>query len=100
VKVPVPLLDAIEHLHKPGQPPADYPSTNAALVSQITYAVAFPRPQELTAGLAKMRPEDQDIVHDYVLKAVTEGIDLREVLPKPAAAEALLDLARSSDPKV
>jgi hypothetical protein len=94
VKVPVPLLEALDHLRKPGQPFADYPSTNAALVGLIAYAVAFPRPHKLTAGLAKMRPEDQDIVHDFLLKAATEGIDLRDVLPKPATAEALLLLAK------
>ncbi len=94
VKIPVPLLDAVEHLRRPGQPLAAYPSTNAALVGLIAYAVAFPRPHQLTAGLARMPNEDQDAVHDFLLRATVEGIDLREALPKPATAEALLRLAK------
>lgn len=42
-----------------------------------------------------MSPEDQDILHDFLLKAAKEGINLRDVLPKPASAEALLSLAKS-----
>jgi len=79
----------------PARPAISYPSRNAAIVGLIAYAVAFPRPHQLTAALAKMSPEDQDIVHDFLLKAAREGINLRDVLPKPATAEALLRLAKS-----
>jgi len=41
-----------------------------------------------------MSTEDQDIVHDFLLKAAREGINLLDVLPKPATAEALFRLAK------
>lgn len=95
IRIPHALWDAVEELRQPGRPLAAYPSRNAAIVGLIAYAVAFPRPHQLTAALAKMSTEDQDIVHDFLLKAAKEGINLRDVLPKPATAEALLRLAHS-----
>jgi len=94
-KIPVALLDAVDHLRQPGQPLADYPSTNAAIIGLIAYTVAFPRPHELTAGLSRLHPDDQDKVHDFLLRAVKDGIDLRAIAPKPATAQALLELASS-----
>lgn len=94
VKIPVPLLDAIEHLRQSGQPLADYPSTNAALVGLLRYAIAFPKPHALTAGIARMPAADQDRIDDLLAAAAQSGIDLRTQLPKPATAESLLALAR------
>ena len=84
----------MEELRQPGRPLDAYPSRNAAIVGLIANAVAFPRLHQLTAALARMSPEDQDVVHDFLLKAAREGINLRDVLPKPATAEALLLIAR------
>ncbi len=95
-KIPCALLEAVEHLRQPGQPLADYPSTNAFVIGLIAYAVAFPRPHELTASLSRLHPDDQDKVHDFLLMAVKEGIDLRTITPKPVAAETLLALARAA----
>jgi hypothetical protein len=86
----------VEVLRQPSRPLSAYPSRNAAIVALIAYAVAFPRPHQLTAALAKMSPEDRDIVHDFLLKAAKEEINLRDVLPKPATAEALLGFSRES----
>ncbi len=93
-KIPVPLLESVEHLRQPGKPLAEYPSTNAFVIGLIAYAVAFQRPHGLTAALARLPASDQDIVHDFLLYVVRNEIDLRELLPKPATAEALLELAR------
>ena len=93
-KIPVPLLDGLDFLRQTGQPMADYPSTNAAVIGLIAYAVAFPREHQLTAGLSLLRPEEQDLVHDFLLAALQTGINLRDHLPKPAAAADLLALAR------
>jgi len=93
-KIPVPLLDAIDHLRQSGHPLAPYPSTNAAVIGLIAYAVAFPRDHQLTASLSLLRPEDQDAVHDFLLAALKAGINLRDHLPKPATAADLLALAR------
>jgi hypothetical protein len=95
VKIPVPLLEAVDHLRQPGQPLADYPSTNAALVGLLRYAVAFPRPHELTAGIARLPAADQDKIDDLLASAARSGLDLRDHLPKPATAEALLAFARN-----
>jgi hypothetical protein len=95
VKIPVPLIDTVEYLRRPGHPFTDYPSTNAALVGLLRYAIAFPRPHELTAGIARLPAADQDQIDDLIAKAVRAGVDLREYLPKPATVEALLALARN-----
>lgn len=60
----------------------------------LVYAVAFPVPHKLTAALARRPADEQDLVHDFLLRAVREGLDLRERLPKPATVEALIELAR------
>lgn len=98
-KIPVPLGEGFDLLRQPGQPLDDYPSNNAAIVGLMAYAIAFPRRHQLTAGLAKMHPSDQDLVHDFLLKCLKDGTDLKSILPKPATAEALLALARAAATK-
>lgn len=94
VKIPVALLDAIEILRQPGRPLADYPSVNAALVGLIRYAIAFPRPHDLTTGIARCLPDEQDAIDDLLVIVAREKIDLRTVLPKPASAADILAVAR------
>lgn len=95
IRVPSPNIEAVEHLRRPGGPFAAYPSLNAALVGLIRYAIAFPTEHTLSAGIARLAEHEQDLIDDFLARAAREGIDLREMLPKPATAEALLALARS-----
>ena len=94
-KIPIPLLEAVESLRRPGQPLAEYPSLNAALVGLLRYAIAFPRPHRLTVGIARLFPAEQDEIDDFLAAVARDGVDLREILPKPATAAALLSLARN-----
>lgn len=91
-KIPAPIWEALRELRRGVL--KDYPSDNAALVGILVYVVTFPIPHKLTAALARRPADEQDLVHDFLLKAVREGIDLRERLPKPATVEALIALAR------
>ncbi len=93
IRIPSPILDAVEHLRKPGHPFADYPSLNAAIVGLLRYAVAFPRTHELTAGIARLPENEQDKIDDFLAASARDSIDLRGLLPKPATAEAILSLA-------
>lgn len=97
VRIPVALLDALTILRRPGGPFDEYGNDNAALVGLVLYAVTFPRRHTLTAAIAKMPPQDQNAIHDFLCRAAREGIDIAALLPKPATAEALLKLARKSE---
>lgn len=94
VRIPVALLESIDALRAPGQPLAEYRSLNAAVVGILRYTAAFPRPHGLTTGIDRLAPDEQDLIDDFTLVVVKRGVDLREHLPKPATAEALLELAR------
>lgn len=94
VKIPCPILEAIEILRQPGQPLADYPSVNAALVGLLRYAVAFPRPHRLTAAVARLPEADQDRIDDFLCECARTGRDLRTE-PKPLTAAKILALARA-----
>jgi hypothetical protein len=95
IKLPPELEDAFERLRQPGGPFADYPSFNAAIVALVLYSVAFPRRHTLTAGIARMCDDDQAIIHAFILTSLERGDDLRTLLPKPASAKDLLDLAKA-----
>lgn len=93
VKIPGAIADALELLLANGTL-GPYPSRNAAIVGLLTYAAAFPKLHALTVGIAQLPPADQDAVHDFILESVRHGADLAGLLPKPATAAALLELAK------
>lgn len=96
IRLPAPIWQAFEILHRTeGTPQSQYDSLNAAAVSLFVYHVAFhKRKHTLTGGMARMRGVDRDLICEYLLHAVKAGIDLQELLPKPAMAEELLRLAK------
>src|SRR5262245_42604641 len=91
-KIPQPVADALHVLQGRGVF-GPYPSRNALIVGLLTYCVIFPRGHELTAGIARLQPHEQDEIHDFIFVAVERKLDLSALLPKPATAEALLALA-------
>jgi hypothetical protein len=93
IKVPQPVLDALE-AHHLGATFGNYPSRNALLVGVLTYAALFPVPHTLTAAIARLPESDQDKIHDLILSAAQSGRSLADELPKPATVEALLYLAQ------
>jgi len=93
VKVPIPIIEAIECLRKPGQPLSDYPSTNAALVGLLRYAIAFPKPHRLTAGIARLPQSEQDEIDDFLAECARTGRSLSDET-KPLTAAGLLNLSR------
>ncbi len=95
IKIPPAIWDAFLLLRAPGKPFSDYPSDNAAFVALLLYAVAFPRRHTLTGAISRMCAEDQDVIHAFILRCVTDGKDLGALLSKPADARDLLKLART-----
>jgi hypothetical protein len=93
-KIPIPIIEAVEHMRRPGGPMDAYPSFSSAVVGNILYSAIFPKRHRLTMDLARLHEADQDLVHDFVLHCLQSGQSLASLLPKPATAAALLKLAR------
>jgi hypothetical protein len=87
IKIPQDVWDAVKHLRKPGGAMHGYPSDSAAIVGTLLYAAIFPKPHRLTMALAKL------LVHRFILTCLEQGTGLAAQLPKPATADALVQLA-------
>jgi hypothetical protein len=92
LKLSDPLWAAFKLLREPGREWADYKSDNATLEDALCYNLIFRRPH--TFRPSQLPLPDQDLIHEFIHHCVHHDIDLRPLLPKPANARALLDLAR------
>lgn len=96
IRLPSQIWEAFKLLHqREGTPQSQYETLNAAAANLFIYHVAFhQREHHLTGALAGMRGRDRDLVYDFLLFAVQAGLNVGDLLPKPADASSLLALAR------
>lgn len=54
-----------------------YPSENAAWIGLARYQLLIGKPHPVTAAIARMHPEDQDMIDDFLLDLSQRGLSLR-----------------------
>jgi hypothetical protein len=54
-----------------------YPSENAAWIGLARYQLLVGKPHPVTAAIARMHPEDQDMIDDFLLAVASRGLSLR-----------------------
>ena len=95
-RCPVPVLEAIRLRHERGEY-GDYPSFGALQTALNLYASLFPVHHDLTTEIARMKPTEQDAIHDFALRLAKEGRGVDSITQeKPLTARTLLSLARSN----
>ena len=55
----------------------DYPSENAAWIGLARYQLLIGKPHPVTAAIARMHPDDQDVIDDFLLARARAGDSLK-----------------------
>lgn len=75
ITVPLPIRDGLAH--QIADKTLDYPSENAAWIGLARYQLLIGKPHPVTAAIARMHPEDQDVIDDFLLDVAKKGLSLR-----------------------
>ena len=67
----------------------DYPSENAAWIGLARYQLLIGKPHPVTATIARMHPDDQDVIDDFLLEAARAGLSLKGQLLMRLIREAM-----------
>lgn len=55
----------------------DYPSENAAWIGLARYQLLIGKPHPVSAAIARMHPDDQDVIDDFLLARALSGESLK-----------------------
>ena len=55
----------------------DYPSENAAWIGLARYQLLIGKPHPVTVAIARMHPDDQDVIDDFLLSRARSGESLK-----------------------
>jgi len=67
----------------------DYPSENAAWIGLARYQLLIGKPHPVTAAIARMHADDQDVIDDFLLEAARFGVSLKGQLLMRLIREAM-----------
>ena len=73
--VPNPVRDALVAQVEGGV--LDYPSENAAWIGLARYQLLVGKPHPVTAAIARMHADDQDVIDDFLLDISRRGLSIR-----------------------
>jgi hypothetical protein len=73
--IPNPVREGLMYQQADGT--LDYPSDNAAWIGLARYQLIIGKPHPVTAAIARMHPDDQDAIDDFLLEAARSGFSLR-----------------------
>lgn len=75
ITVPNPVRDGLLAQLQDGT--LDYPSENAAWIGLARYQLLIGKPHPITVAIARMHPDDQDVIDDFLLEVASRGLSLR-----------------------
>jgi len=87
ITVPNPIREGLVIQLKGGI--LDYPSENAAWIGLVRYQLLSGKPHPITAAIARMHPDDQDVIDDFLLEIAKRGLTLKGQLLSHLIREAL-----------
>ena len=73
--VPHPVRDALQTQIEDGT--LNYPSENAAIIGLIRYQLICGKAHPLTEPIARMHPDEQDVIDDFLLAITEAGLNLK-----------------------
>lgn len=98
ITVPMPIRDGLAHQIK--DKTLDYPSENAAWIGLARYQLLIGKPHPVTAAIARMHPEDQDVIDDFLLEAARKGLSLKGQLLMRLIQQAISGAADPTEQQV
>jgi hypothetical protein len=75
ITVPNPVREGLLAQFQDGT--LDYPSENAAWIGLARYQLLIGKPHPITVAIARMHPDDQDVIDDFLLEVASRGLSLR-----------------------
>jgi hypothetical protein len=75
ITIPNPIREGLVAQVRDGT--LDYPSENAAWIGLARYQLIVGKPHPITAAIARMHPEDQDVIDDFLLEVASRGLSLK-----------------------
>ena len=75
ITVPNPVREGLIEQVKGGI--LEYPSENAAWIGLARYQLLIGKPHPVTAAVARMHADDQDVIDDFLLDVSQHGVSLR-----------------------
>ncbi len=75
ITVPNPVRDGLVAQIDRGT--LDYPSENAAWIGLARYQLLIGKPHPITAAIARMHSDDQDVIDDFLLEIANRGLTLK-----------------------
>ncbi len=75
ITVPNPVREGLQTQLKGGT--LDYPSENAAWIGLARYQLLSGKPHPITSAIARMHPDDQDVIDDFLLEITRLGLTLK-----------------------
>lgn len=93
--LPHPIHDALGMQVEQGV--IDYPSLNAAHVGLARYQLMVGQPHFITSAIARMHPEEQDIIDDFLMALTERQLNVRGSFLK-AITKRLIDGKEDPNP--
>jgi hypothetical protein len=75
ITIPNPVREGLTQQIKSGI--LDYPSENSAWIGLARYQLLVGKAHPVTAAIARMHPDDQDAIDDFLLEVATRGLSLK-----------------------
>ena len=75
ITIPTPVRESLVHQIRSGI--LDYPSENAAWIGLARYQLLIGKPHPVTATIARMHPDDQDAIDDFLLAIASRSLSLK-----------------------
>jgi hypothetical protein len=98
ITVPNPIREGLQVQFKAGI--LDYPSENAAWIGLVRYQLLSGKPHPITAAIARMHADDQDIIDDFLLEIAKRGLTLKGQLLSHLIREALTGISVPTEQEI
>jgi hypothetical protein len=98
ITVPNPIREGLVIQLKGGI--LDYPSENAAWIGLVRYQLLSGKPHPITAAIARMHPDDQDVIDDFLLEIAKRGLTLKGQLLSHLIREAITGTSEPTEQEI
>lgn len=98
ITVPNPVCEGLTQQMADGT--LDYPSENAAWIGLARYQLLLGQSHPVTTAIARMHPEDQEVIDDFLLDVARSGITLRSQLLMRLIQQAIAGSTRPNEQEV
>jgi len=98
ITVPNPIREGLVIQLKGGI--LDYPSENAAWIGLVRYQLLSGKPHPITSAIARMHPDDQNVIDNFLLEIAKRGLTLKGQLLSHLIREALTGTSEPTEQEI